>query len=74
MPGPRHHAAPVALPAPGRPRLRFEVTFVNTEVDHALVVAALARRRHGIHLASIRDGQADEDDDRKDIINKLVDA
>jgi hypothetical protein len=39
-----------------------------------LVVAALARRRHGIHLASIRDGQADEDDDRKDIINKLVDA
>jgi hypothetical protein len=46
VPGPRHHATPGALPAPGRPRLRFEVTFINTEVDHALVVASGARRRH----------------------------
>uniref|UniRef100_A0ACD6A581 Uncharacterized protein n=1 Tax=Avena sativa TaxID=4498 RepID=A0ACD6A581_AVESA len=55
----------------------FEVTFVNTEVDHALVVAALPREGdgallHGIHLASIPDGLAD-DEDRKDL-NKLVDA
>ncbi|KAL6894114.1 hypothetical protein ACP4OV_008212 [Aristida adscensionis] len=59
----------------------FEVTFVNTEVDHALVVAALggaggaaaaALERGGIHLAAIPDGLAD-DEDRKDL-NKLIDA
>jgi hypothetical protein len=56
----------------------FEVTFINTDVDHALVVAALeasggtAALGGGIHLASIPDGLAD-DEDRKDI-NKLVDA
>ncbi|KAF8775595.1 hypothetical protein HU200_004371 [Digitaria exilis] len=56
----------------------FEVTFVNTEVDHALVVAALrasggeAAVCGGIHLASIPDGLADEDD-RKDL-SKLIDA
>ncbi|KAM0929479.1 hypothetical protein ACQ4PT_001553 [Festuca glaucescens] len=54
----------------------FEVTFVNTEVDHALVVAALPPEGdaalHGIHLASIPDGLAD-DEDRKDL-NKLIDA
>ncbi|TVT97862.1 hypothetical protein EJB05_56874, partial [Eragrostis curvula] len=57
----------------------FEVTFVNTEVDHALVVAALqaspggaAALGGGIHLASIPDGLAD-DEDRKDL-NKLIDA
>nr|AAM47588.1 putative glucosyl transferase [Sorghum bicolor] len=44
----------------------FEVTFINTDVDHTLVVGG------GIHLASIPDGLAD-DEDRKDI-NKLVDA
>jgi hypothetical protein len=58
----------------------FEVTFINTDVGHALVVAALeasggggmAALCGGIHLASIPDGLAD-DEDRKDI-NKLVDA
>jgi hypothetical protein len=55
----------------------FEVTFVNTEVDHALVVASLrggeaALLGGGIHLASIPDGLAD-DEDRKDL-NKLIDA
>jgi hypothetical protein len=52
----------------------FEVTFVNTEVDHALVLAALGDGGllRGIHLASIPDGLAD-DEDRKDL-NKLVDA
>ncbi|XP_062212462.1 UDP-glycosyltransferase 83A1-like [Phragmites australis] len=57
----------------------FEVTFVNTEVDHALVVAALqassggeAALGDGIRLASIPDGLAD-DEDRKDL-NKLIDA
>jgi hypothetical protein len=57
----------------------FEVTFVNTEVDHALVVAALqaspggaAALGGGIHLTSIPDGLAD-DEDRKDL-NKLIDA
>ncbi|NP_001168592.1 UDP-glycosyltransferase 83A1-like [Zea mays] len=56
----------------------FEVTFVNTDVDRAAVVAALeasggvAALGGGIHLASIPDGLAD-DEDRKDI-SKLVDA
>ncbi|KAF0915038.1 hypothetical protein E2562_033166 [Oryza meyeriana var. granulata] len=56
----------------------FEVTFVNTEVDHALVVAALPAggaaelRDRGIHLAFIPDGLTD-DEDRKDL-NKLIDA
>ncbi|CAN6297732.1 unnamed protein product [Urochloa humidicola] len=57
----------------------FEVTFVNTEVDHELVVAALravsggvAALGGGIHLASIPDGLAG-DEDRKDL-NKLIDA
>ncbi|KAL5217122.1 hypothetical protein ABZP36_017806 [Zizania latifolia] len=56
----------------------FEVTFVNTEVNHALVVGGLpegdeaALRRRGIHLESIPDGLAD-DEDRKDL-NKLIDA
>ncbi|EAZ28640.1 hypothetical protein OsJ_12649 [Oryza sativa Japonica Group] len=56
----------------------FEVTFVNTEVDHALVVAALPPggaaelRQRGIHLTAIPDGLA-EDEDRKDL-NKLIDA
>uniref|UniRef100_A0A0E0P1I9 Glycosyltransferase n=1 Tax=Oryza rufipogon TaxID=4529 RepID=A0A0E0P1I9_ORYRU len=50
----------------------FEVTFVNTEVDHALVVAALPPggaaelRQRGIHLTAIPDGLA-EDEDRKDL-------
>jgi hypothetical protein len=50
----------------------FEVTFVNTEVDHALVLAALPEALRGIHLESIPDGLAG-DEDRKDL-NKLVDA
>ena len=50
----------------------FEVTFVNTEVDHTLVVAALPEALRGIHLASIPDGLADEED-RKDL-KKLIDA
>ncbi|XP_047071432.1 UDP-glycosyltransferase 83A1-like [Lolium rigidum] len=50
----------------------FEVTFVNTEVDHALVLAALPEALRGIHLESIPDGLAD-DENRKDL-NKLVDA
>ncbi|KAE8817125.1 Glycosyltransferase [Hordeum vulgare] len=53
----------------------FEVTFINTDVDHALVLAALpegVEALRGIHLASIPDGLAD-DEDRKDL-NKLVDA
>ncbi|VAI36890.1 unnamed protein product [Triticum turgidum subsp. durum] len=55
----------------------FQVTFVNTDVDHALVLAAMApegrgEALRGIHLASIPDGLAD-DEDRKDL-NKLVDA
>lgn len=50
LPMPCHcqgHATPlmkVSHRLHGRPRL--EVTFVNTEVDHALVVASGARRRH----------------------------
>ncbi|CAN6315755.1 unnamed protein product [Urochloa humidicola] len=54
----------------------FEVTFVNTEAHHALVVGALQAggpsALAGIHLAAISDGVQD-DDDRKDI-SKLVDA
>ncbi|CAM0876313.1 unnamed protein product [Alopecurus aequalis] len=56
----------------------FEVTFVNTEVDHALVLTALpegdaaAEALRGIHLEYIPDGLAD-DEDRKDL-NKLIDA
>ncbi|CAN6281315.1 unnamed protein product [Urochloa humidicola] len=56
----------------------FEVTFVNTEVDHAMVVAALrasggeAALGGDIHLASIPDGLA-ADDDRRDL-SKLIDA
>ncbi|CAL4936047.1 unnamed protein product [Urochloa decumbens] len=56
----------------------FEVTFINTEVDHALVVAAMrasggeAALGGGIHLVSIPDGLAD-DEDRKDL-KKLIDA
>jgi hypothetical protein len=54
----------------------FEVTFVNTEVNHALVLVALPTSGpdglHGIHLASIPDGLAD-DEDRKDL-SKLIDA
>ncbi|CAM0876312.1 unnamed protein product [Alopecurus aequalis] len=50
----------------------FEVTFVNTEVDHALVLAALPEALRGIHLVSIPDGLAD-DEDRKDL-KKLTDA
>ncbi|KAG2557237.1 hypothetical protein PVAP13_8NG163000 [Panicum virgatum] len=56
----------------------FEVTFITTEVHHALVVGALRASGGevalggGIHLASIPDGLAN-DDDRKDLI-KLFDA
>ena len=56
----------------------FEVTFITTEVHHALVVGALhafgseAVLSGGIHLASIPDGLAN-DEDRKDL-NKLIDA
>jgi len=56
----------------------IEVTFVNTEVDHAMVVTALrasggeAALGGGIRLASIPDGLAG-DEDRKDL-NKLIDA
>jgi hypothetical protein len=55
----------------------FEVTFVNTEVDHSLVLGALepaggGAALGGIHLASIPDGLAD-DDDRKDL-SKLIDS
>ncbi|CAN6315207.1 unnamed protein product [Urochloa humidicola] len=55
----------------------FEVTFVNTEAHHALVVGALQAAGGpsalaGIHLASISDG-VEDDDERKDIC-KLVDA
>ncbi|CAN6281321.1 unnamed protein product [Urochloa humidicola] len=57
----------------------FEVTFINTEVDHELVVSALraasggeAALGGGIHLASIPDGLAG-DEDRKDL-NKLIDS
>ncbi|CAL4919151.1 unnamed protein product [Urochloa decumbens] len=55
----------------------FEVTFVNTEVHHAMVVGALkpaggASALAGIHLASVPDGVADGVD-RKDIC-KLVDS
>ncbi|CAL4927419.1 unnamed protein product [Urochloa decumbens] len=57
--------------------LGFEVTFVNTEAHHALVVAALqaaggTSAMAGIHLASISDG-VEHDEDRKDI-SKLVDS
>ncbi|CAL4944478.1 unnamed protein product [Urochloa decumbens] len=55
----------------------FEVTFVNTEAHHALVVAALqaaggASAMAGIHLASISDG-VEDDEERKDI-SKLIDS
>nr|CAB3498148.1 unnamed protein product [Digitaria exilis] len=54
----------------------FEVTFVNTETHHARVLSALpaggAAVLGGIHLASIPDGLAD-DEDRKDL-SKLIDA
>ncbi|CAN6315206.1 unnamed protein product [Urochloa humidicola] len=55
----------------------FEVTFVNTEAHHALVVGALQAAGGpsalaSIHLAAISDGVQD-DNDRKDI-GKLVDA
>ncbi|XP_072146857.1 uncharacterized protein [Setaria viridis] len=55
----------------------FEVTFVNTEAHHALVVGALqaaggTSALAGIHLASISDG-VEDDEDRKDI-SKLVDT
>ncbi|CAN6315756.1 unnamed protein product [Urochloa humidicola] len=56
----------------------FEVTFVNTEAHHALVLGALeaaggAAALAGIHLASVPDGVADEVDRRKDI-SKLIDS
>ncbi|XP_072147082.1 UDP-glycosyltransferase 83A1-like [Setaria viridis] len=54
----------------------FEVTFVNTEMQHARVLSALpaggAAVLGGIHLASIPDGLAN-DEDRKDL-SKLVDS
>ncbi|KAM0825044.1 hypothetical protein ACQ4PT_069822 [Festuca glaucescens] len=56
----------------------FEVTFVNTKVDHALVLAALldgdatSEELHAIDLEYFQDGLAD-DEDRKDL-NKLIDA
>ncbi|RCV40828.1 hypothetical protein SETIT_9G086700v2 [Setaria italica] len=55
----------------------FEVTFVNTEVDHSLLLGALqpaggAAALGGIHLASIPDGLADNGD-RKDL-SKVTDA
>ena len=56
----------------------FEVTFITTEVHHALVVGALSASGGevalggGIHLASIPDGLSN-DEDRKDL-NKLFDA
>ncbi|KAM0847391.1 hypothetical protein ACQ4PT_055041 [Festuca glaucescens] len=56
----------------------FEVTFVNTKVDHALVLAALpdgdatSEELRAIHLEYFPDGLAD-DEDRKDL-NKLIDA
>ncbi|KAF8775593.1 hypothetical protein HU200_004369 [Digitaria exilis] len=57
----------------------FEVTFVNTEAYHSLVLAALPQASGGetalgvgIHLASIPDGLTG-DDDRKDI-GKVTDA
>jgi hypothetical protein len=53
----------------------FEVTFVNTESQHMRVLSALpaggtAAMLDGIHLASIPDGLAN-DEDRKDL-SKLV--
>ncbi|KAL6637883.1 hypothetical protein ACP70R_025455 [Stipagrostis hirtigluma subsp. patula] len=53
----------------------FEVTFVNTEFYHSQVVGALqpaggAAALGGIHLASIPDGLAD-DEDRKDVSKPL---
>ncbi|CAL4936055.1 unnamed protein product [Urochloa decumbens] len=56
----------------------FEITFVNTEAHHSLVLSALqpaggaAALGDGIHLASIPDG-LDNDDDRKDL-SKVTDA
>ncbi|WVZ83123.1 hypothetical protein U9M48_030300 [Paspalum notatum var. saurae] len=53
----------------------FEVTFVNTEMHHARVLRALpaaAAVLGGIHLASIPDGLAN-DEDRSDV-NKLTDS
>jgi len=55
----------------------FEVTFVNTEADHSRVLGALqpaggATALGGIHLASIPDGLADDDDRRN--LGKLLDA
>ncbi|KAF8709819.1 hypothetical protein HU200_029531 [Digitaria exilis] len=55
----------------------FEVTFVNTETHHARVLSALpagggAAVLGGIHLASIPDGLA-SDDERHDL-SKLVDS
>ncbi|CAN6315205.1 unnamed protein product [Urochloa humidicola] len=56
----------------------FEVTFVNTEAHHALVISALqaaggTAALAGIHLASISDGVGDGVDRLKDI-SKLSDA
>ncbi|CAN6297729.1 unnamed protein product [Urochloa humidicola] len=56
----------------------FEVTFVNTEAHHALVVGALqaaggTSALAGIHLASVPDGVEDGVDRLKDI-SKLSDA
>ncbi|CAL4936058.1 unnamed protein product [Urochloa decumbens] len=58
----------------------IEVTFVNTEANHALVLGAMpadggagrASSLDGIHLVGVPDGLADGDD-RKDL-GKLVDA
>jgi hypothetical protein len=57
----------------------FEVTFVNTEAHHALVVGALqaaaggaTEALAGIHLESISDG-VEDDEDRKDL-SKLMDS
>ncbi|KAJ1258920.1 hypothetical protein BS78_10G113000 [Paspalum vaginatum] len=55
----------------------FEVTFVNTEMQHARVLRALPAGSGtaaigGIHLASIPDGLAN-DEDRSDL-NKLTDS
>lgn len=55
----------------------IEVTFVNTELNHALVLDAMpadgtGRSLDGIHLVGVPDGLADGDD-RKDL-GKLVDG
>jgi hypothetical protein len=72
LPGQQGHVTPLMELSHRLVDHGFEVTFVNSEAHHALVVGALQEAGGtpsalaGIHLASISDG-VEHDEDRRDI-------